>query len=315
MEDFKITIAGVGAIGGLLAGMLGRKYANQITLIARGKHGEVLKDKGVVLRSDFYGDSTMCPAAVVSDGRDIPVQDLVLVCCKNYSVDQLSEIVRPCIGPDTIVMPVMNGVEPGDTLRDKFPEANCIDSLIYTITSKEPDFSVRQTGIYTHMFIGTKIRDERHIEASKKIYELFKSVNFDVRYSNDIMSEIWQKFILNCGFNVVTARYLTNTGGMRRNSEWSGDLYKLMMEAEKVGKAEGVNIPEGTAKIKYNYVMDKQGDEATSSLKRDVEAKRPAELDAFLGAVIRKAEKYGIDVPCTRRYHKGLSEMIEAYTK
>ena len=313
MENIKITVAGVGAIGGLLAAMLGRKYEDRITLIARGEHAKALREKGLTMESEFYGDSFMKPAAVAEKGEEIPVQDLLLICCKNYSLDQLSEQIRPCIGPDTIVMPVMNGVEPGDRVREKFPEAICIDALIYTITAKASDHSVKQSGPYTHMFIGSKLKDERHTEAAKKVHELFKSVGFDARYSDDIMSEIWQKFILNCGFNVITARYLTNTGGVRRNSEWAKDFHELMKEAEAVGRMEGVNIPEGTAEKKYDYCMENQKDDATSSLKRDVEAGRQAELDAFLGAVIRKAGKYGIEVPYSEKYHRELSGMINAY--
>ena len=313
MKDLKITVAGVGAIGGLLAAMLGRKYEDRITLIARGKHGEALREKGLTLYSDFYGDNTIKPLMVTEKCEGVPIQDLVLVCCKNYSLQGILEQIRPLVGPDTIVMPVMNGVEPGDRIREKFPDAICIDSLIYTITAREGDNASRQTGVYTHMFIGSKIRDERHENAARMVFELFKSVGFDARYSEDIMSEIWQKFILNCGFNVITARYLTNTGGIRRNKVFAEDFLELMTEAEKVGLLEGVNIPEGTAKKKFDYCMEKQGDDATSSLKRDVEAKKPAELDAFLGAVIRGADKYGIEVPCTKKYHKELSEMIEAY--
>lgn len=313
MENCKITVAGIGAVGGQIAAMLGRKYEGNITLIARGKHAETLREKGLIFKSEFYGDSIMHPAAVVERGDELPVQDFVFICCKNYSIDQICEQVRPCIGPDTIVMPVMNGVEPGDRIREKFPDAICIDSLIYTITAKEPDYSVKQSGKYTHIFIGSKLRDERHVEASKKAYELFKSVGFDVRYTDDIMSEVWQKFILNCGFNVMTSRYQTTSGKIRENEEWCNDLAELMKEAEAVGRAEGVNIPEGTAASKYDYCMEKQPYDATSSMRRDVDAKRPTELDAFLGAVIRKADKFGIDVPYARKYHKELSEIINTY--
>lgn len=310
MEECKITVAGIGAVGGQLAAVLGRKYEGTMTLVARGKHAEVLKEKGLVFKSEFYGDSTMHPAQIVESTEGMPEQDFVFICCKNYSIDKIAEQVRPCIGSDTIVMAVMNGVEPGDRMRELFPEAIVVDSLIYTISSKEPDYSIKQSGQYTHMFVGSKLRDERHVEASKKVYELFKSVKFDVRYTDDIMSEVWQKFILNCGFNVVTARFRTTSGAIRENSEWSHDLYELMKEAEKVGFAEGVNIPEGTSKVKYDYCMEKQPYNATSSLKRDVDAGRPTELDAFLGAVIRKAEKAGIEVPYAKRYYKELSEIV-----
>jgi len=311
MGDCKITVAGIGGVGGQIAAMLGRKYSDQMTLVARGRHAETLRERGLVLKSEFYGDSVMRPARVVERTEGLPAQDFVFICCKNYSIDQIAEQVRPCIGPDTIVMAVMNGVEPGDRMREKFPEAICIDSLIYTISSRELDYSIKQSGQYTHLFVGSKLKDERHVEAAKKVYELLKSVDFDVRYTDDIMSEVWQKFILNCGFNVVTARYLTTSGDIRRSSEWSHDLLALMQEAEAVGYAEGVNIPEGTAKAKYDYCMERQPDGATSSLRRDVDAGRPTEIDAFLGAVIRKADKYGIEVPYARRYYKELLEMVK----
>jgi 2-dehydropantoate 2-reductase len=146
MENCKITVAGIGAVGGQIAAMLGRKYEDNITLIARGKHAETLREKGLIFKSEFYGDSIMHPAAVVERGDELPVQDFVFICCKNYSIDQICEQVRPCIGPDTIVMPVMNGVEPGDRIREKFPEAICIKSRFHIIKGESSAKSIIKHG-------------------------------------------------------------------------------------------------------------------------------------------------------------------------
>ncbi|MBQ7534740.1 MAG: 2-dehydropantoate 2-reductase [Stomatobaculum sp.] len=306
-QGLKICIAGVGAVGGLLAGVIGRKYAESLTLIARGKRAEVLKEKGLVLKSEFYGDSVVHPACIAENGEGIGIQDVVLVCVKNYSLDKIAEQIRPCIGPDTIVAAVMNGVEPGDRLRKLFPEANVCDALIYTTSGAKEDCSVLQTGAYSYIFVGSKLKEERRIEGAKTLDRILREGGFDSRYAEDIEARIWEKFILNCGFNIVTARYLTDSDTIRKNENMKKDLLALMQEAEAVGRAEGVAFEGSPAERGFEHCMTVQKPDATSSMRRDAEAKRPMELDAFLGAVSRKAKEHGIDVPVTERYFKELS--------
>lgn len=316
----RICIAGIGAIGGLLAGMLGRKYAESLSLIAHGARREALLADGVVLKSEFYGDSAVRPAAVVPDGSTLGIQDYVLVTVKNYSMAEIIEAVRPCVGRNTVIAAVMNGVEPGDRLREAFPEADVVDALIYTLTASRPDYSAEQTGQYTHIFLGKKpspaggLSGDGHGDAgAKRLHSLLLSVGFDARFTEDIEAEIWKKFILNCGFNTVTARYLTTSGEIRRDARKQEDLRALIFEAEAAGRASGVHIPDGTAEKQNRYVMEGQPDSATSSLRRDVEAHRRTELDAFLGAVMRRGRQYGIPVPVTERYFRELSEMISSH--
>ena len=309
-----ICVAGIGAIGGLLSAMLGRKYADRLTLIARGNRAETLRQKGITLHSDFYGEVTAVPHAVALDGAAAGVQDCVFVCVKNYSLDEIAASLRPAVGPETVVVPVMNGVEAGDRLRALLPDAVVCDAVIYTISAFQPeDCSVLQSGPYTHLFIGSKIKERRYAEGAKRLYELLRSVGFDARWTDDVESEIWQKFVLNCAYNTITARHQATSGMIRRNEAWKRDVLDLLTEAYRVGVAEGIALPGNLVEQKYRFMMEKQADSATSSMKRDVEAERPAEIDAFSGAVLRKAEQYGIAVPVTARYHQELTDIIRGY--
>lgn len=311
--DKRICVAGVGAIGGLLAAMLGRGYSGSLSLIARGVRSEAIRQKGLALRSECYGDSIITPKKVVESAAELGVQDYVFVCVKNYSLDQIAENLRPAVDGHTVIVPVLNGVEAGDRLRELFPKAIVCDAVIYTITASEPDFSVLQKGSYTHMFIGSKIKDKAHIEGAKAIYELLRSVNFDIRWADDIESEIWQKYISNCAYNTITARHLVTSGMIRENESLRKDVYALLSEAYQVGIAEGVSLPGDTVDQKFRFIMETQAPDATSSMKRDMEARRPIEFDSFSGAVIRKALQHGIDVPVTRKYHHELSEAIRSW--
>lgn len=311
MRKETICVAGIGAIGGLLSAMLGKEYSSAMTLVARGPRRAALEQNGAVLHSDFYGEVVSHPARVAGSGEPLEKQDVVFVCVKNYALDQVARDLAGAVGEDTVVIPVLNGVEAGDRLRALFPRAVVCDGVIYTITGVNPDFSVTQKGSYTHMFLGSKVRDEAHLSGARRAWELLTSVGFDARWSEDIESEIWQKFILNCAFNTITARHLATSAMIRADEGLRRDALALLTEAYQVALAEGVAIPADLVEQKYAFMMEKQPPDATSSMKRDMAAGRPIEYDAFTGAVLRKAKTHGIDVPVTLRYHTDLAGMLE----
>lgn len=311
----KICVAGIGAVGGLLSAMLGKRYGDSLTLIARGERAKALEERGVILHSQLYGEQRAVPQAVMADPAGAGIQDYVLVCVKNYSLDQMTRLLRPVVDGHTVLLPVMNGVEAGDRLREYFPEAVVCDGVIYTITGANPDFSMTQKGGYTHLFLGSKVRDARHQAGARELWELLCSVDFDARFAPNVEREIWQKFILNCAFNTITARHLTTSSVIRSREDLRRDALALLSEAYAVAVAEGIVLPQDLVEQKYAFMMEEQPPDATSSMKRDVEAHRPIEIDAFSGAVIRKAERWGIDVPVTRRYDKELRSLVESHRK
>ncbi len=302
----KICVAGVGAIGTLLAAMLGKKYSSGLTLIARGKRAAALQEKGLVLHSQVYGEVSSRPKLVTENAESIGVQDIIFLCVKNYSLNQMAQILRPAVGSHTVLIPVMNGVESGDRLRELFPEAIVCDAVIYTITISNPDFSATQTGTYTHLFVGSKKQDERSQTGAKVAFQLLQAVGFQSRWAEDIESEIWQKFIHNCAYNSITARHLATTEMIRSNEHLRNDLLEMLTEGYQVGIAEGICLPPDFVAQKYNFVMKTQPPQATSSMKHDMEAHRSLEIDAFSGAVIRKAEAHGVETPVSKRYHREL---------
>lgn len=307
----KVCVAGVGAIGGLLAALIGRSRRAALSVIARGARKEAIRQKGVILDSDLFGHIVARPEAAAEDGSALGVQDYVLICVKNYSLDAIAEQIAPCIGDDTVLLPVMNGIEAGDRLRRRFPHAVVGDSVIYTITAAETDFSARQEGAYTYMTIGSKSPNEKERDKVKALAALLRDTGLDCRWTEDIESAIWQKYILNCAFNSVTARYQTDLGGIRADAAKASDLKALLAEAFAVGEAIGAALPKDLVEKRYRAMMEKQAPTATSSMKRDIAAHRPTELDAFLGALLKKAKEANIAAPMSRRYYDALKAMTE----
>lgn len=199
-------ITGIGGVGGYIASVLCANY-DDVTLIARRKRKESLQTKGLVVHSDFFGDHTAHPA-VTDDPASAGIQDVIFVCVKNYSLEAALTAVLPCIGDDTIVVPVLNGFTYHDTAAALMKRGKIVDSAIYITSSYKEDYSIRQEGRFARIYIGSDDAD-----ATKKIYGILNHPGLTCCIAENITVEIWRKFILNCAYNVLTAYYRTSIGG------------------------------------------------------------------------------------------------------
>jgi len=304
----KMLIAGIGGVGGTLAGVTLRRFPEEITLYARGARRKALAENGLVLHSECYGDSMVGPVNVEEDASLLEEQDWVFICTKQYSLQTIARQLAPCIGKDTVLIPLLNGIEAPDLLRTMYPDNTVLDAVVYTISASLPDYSIEQKGNYSYITLGHKYKDEKAMVIAREIADTLAESGLDIRVSEDIESDIWQKYCLNCGYNSITALYLCDSGEIRRDPSKQKELKSIMEEAANVGRAAGVNLPADLAESKFRHVMEKQADSAVSSMERDMEARRPTENDTFLGALIRKAQELNIQVPCCRDIYDRLKE-------
>lgn len=149
--------------------------------------------------------------------------------------------------------------------------------------------------------------DKIHQEAAEKLHLFIHSTGFDSRFSKTIESEIWQKFIHNCAFNSITARYLINSGQLRKDEKYKNDLKNIYNEGFKVAKALGISMPEDYVDKKFIFTTTIQSESATSSTKQDIEEGKKTEIDSLLGALLRKANEVNVDVKTIKDYYKALS--------
>ena len=202
----KIMVTGIGGVGGYIASVLCANY-DDVTLVARKKRKESLQTKGLVVHSDFFGDHVAHPA-VTDDPSSAGIQDVIFICVKNYSLEAALTTVLPCIGDDTIVVPVLNGFTYHQTAAALMERGKIVDSAIYITSSYQEDYSIRQEGRFARIYIGSD-----DAEATKKVYDVLNHPGLTCCIAENITVEIWRKFILNCAYNVLTAYYRTSIGG------------------------------------------------------------------------------------------------------
>lgn len=305
----KITVLGVGGVGGLLAGQLIRQYGDAVSLVARGGRGEHLRRQGLTIHSDLYGEYTVQPAAVAEDPAELGVQDLILVSVKYAQLETAAAQLAPIVGPDTLVLPVMNGVHTAAKLGRLLGKGRMLQSVIYVVSSAGEDYSITQYGDYTTIYLG---EGERAGEAdAKAVCEALKAADIDCRFAPDVQAAIWSKYVLNCAYNVVTARWGVPIGAVKHRPELAADYRALMEETVRIAAAEGVKLPDDQVE-RHLARLAHTTDDSTSSLSRDFDAGRVGEMELFSGEAVRMAQAHGIDAPVTCRYYEGLKERASA---
>ena len=311
-EDKKIAVIGIGGVGGYVAGMLAKAYP-QVTMVARGARAESIHEKGLVLHSDYKGEIVAKPERVVPV-REMGQQDYIFICVKNYSLAEVCESIRDMVTEDTVIIPVMNGVDPGEKIRALIKKGTVVDSLIYTVAFANSDFSISQQDTFTWLCIGIKDANEKQQEKVREVAEILKGADIDYRDEGDIQVEIWRKYILNCAFNVMTAFYDNTIGELRKDPVKAEQYERLVWEAASVGRAKGVALTDEHINEVIHKFRHVHADNATSSLERDFRIrKKETELETFSGYIVQEAKRLGVDIPLSEKMYEGLKEMAEKF--
>lgn len=319
LTDKRVAVVGVGGVGGYLAGMLGQ-VCPHLTLAARDGRKESLQRNGLILHSDYKGELTAVPEQVV-ETKDLKEQDFIFICVKNYSLEEVCRELAPAVTDETVIIPVMNGVNPGERVRSYLGRGTVVDSLIYIVAFANEDYSITQQGDFARLCIGIKdaaVPQENEAavyqkkaapqEKAAETAALLTAADIDCEVAADIEVEIWRKYILNCAYNVETAFYDNTIGQLRRDAKKAKEYEALVNEAYQVGLAKGVAIRQEHIDAIIHRFYYELADDATSSLQRDIRAGRRSEVDVFGGYIVREAERHGIPVPVSLKMYEKLRE-------
>lgn len=309
MNNPQIAIAGIGGVGGYLAALLAKAYPD-ITFVTRGHHLQSLKENGLTLHSECSGEMTSF-AKTVTTAVDLEPQDYIFICVKNYSLEQVCQELKHAVTDQTIIIPVMNGIDPGDKIRQYINRGTVVDSLIYIVTYKNADYSITQTGDFARLYIGIQNADPLQTEAVNKVSEILSTAHIDHKISEDISQAIWKKYILNCGFNVLTAAYNNTIGELRKDERKCKDYEFLTLEAWKLAERKGIQIPETYVQGIIHKFYHQYAEDATSSLQRDICNGKPSELETFSGYIVNEAHRLGLSLPVSEKYYARLSEKVK----
>ena len=307
----KFLVAGAGAIGAYIGARMA-KAGLDVTLFARGPHLRAMQEHGVQVKS-AEGDFVARPAISASLEEVGPV-DVVFLGVKAHGLPALAPQLKSVIGPETTVVSTQNGipwwyfqgfggeydglrlerVDPGGVISSAIAAPQVIGSIVYFSTE------ITAPGVVQHIE-GNRISlgepDGSRSERSRKIAEALITAGLRAPVTMRLRHEIWVKVLGNASLNPVSALTRATLVQMVRDPGVCSVIRNIMEEVEAVSHKLGMELP---VSIDQRIAgAEKVGEHKTSML-QDLEAGRPMELEALVGAVVELGEKVGLPMVCTR---------------
>jgi len=307
----KFLVVGAGAIGAYIGALMARAGAD-ITLFARGPHLRAMQAQGVQVKN-ASGDFQAHPK-IAATLDEVGAVDVVILGIKAHSLTQLAPRLQPVLGPDTTIVSTQNGlpwwffqgfggewnglrlehVDPGGVISSAIEARRVLASIVYFSTK------IISPGVIQHIE-GNRISlgepDGTRSERSRKIAEALIVAGLRAPVTTHIRNEIWVKILGNVAFNPVSALTGATLAQMTRDPDVCKLVREIMCEAAAVAARLGLDLPvsidqriAGAAKV---------GEHKTSML-QDLEAARPLELEAVVGAIVELGERLGVPMPHTR---------------
>jgi 2-dehydropantoate 2-reductase len=298
-------VAGLGGVGGIIGGALAKTYPH-VSFLARGARLNSIRQNGLIIKSEFIGDFQIRPEKLSDHADELGVMDYIFICVKNYSLEQLCRQISPMVGESTVIIPIMNGIDPAERTRSYLCKGIVLDALIYIASGCTEDFTVVQKGKYASVHIGFENPSGKEEEAIRNVHEILTEAGIQCTVDEDIEAVIWKKYVLNCAFNIITAYYHANTGDIRKDPEKVEAFKSLMSEACLIGRKKGVNLTPDTEEDHLKHLLYRQSEEATSSLRRDMDLQKENELETFSGYLLGLGRQYGLELPVTQLFYDRL---------
>ena len=297
----QVTIVGMGALGILYGDRLSRCLgADHVRFLAAGERLERYRREGA------WCNGKKC-AFQFSDGTDGEAQ-LLIFAVKAPALEEAIALAAPCVGEETVVLSVLNGVTSEETLSQAFGPEKVLYAVAQGMDAVREDNRLTCTQEGT-LFLG--VPEEDYFDRGDKleaVWSLFRQAGVDARKEADILHRMWCKFMLTVGVNQVCMAYACGYGGVQAPGPARDTMIAAMNEARKVGACQGVLVTQKDLR-EYVAVLDSLNPEAMPSMRQDALAHRPSEVELFAGTVIQLAEFYGMQVPVNRALYQTIQEM------
>ncbi len=291
----RVAVMGAGAVGSYFGGMLARAGV-PVTLIGRPAFVEAVRRNKLFLDTVSFQERV----AVEASTEPAAVRDasVVLFCVKGQDNEATARAIAPHLSGDAIVVSVQNGVDNVERIR----AASGIDALpavVYVAAAMPEPGHVKHSGrgeLVVGEFAGRSVGAESRLPRTEQIVVLFASATVPCRISQDILADMWLKFITNCGANAVSAIAQASYGEIARYQESRELMSRVVEESIAVGRAAGVRMPGADFTEKWLENLGKFGD-AFSSTAQDLARGKRTEIGSLNGYIVSRGAELGVPTP------------------
>ena len=285
----RIAFIGIGALGGYFGGRLA-KAGNDVVFVARGDTLEVLRQNGLRVESPL-GDFSLPRVHATGDPASVGHVDAVFVTTKAWQVPEVAPQIRGLVGPETVVVPLQNGVEAYDQLAAVLGPEHVLGGMCHVIAFVTVPGVIRHGGLTPVITLGEW--NNTRTPRLEKLVACLKAAGLEVCVLENIQVALWEKFEFIAAIGGVGGVTRAPIGVIRSLPETRSLLERALQEIVGLAEACGVPVPGQSVASTLKFI-DSLPPDGTASMQRDVVAGRPSELEAQSGAVVRlgRAKKF-----------------------
>jgi 2-dehydropantoate 2-reductase len=288
----RIAILGAGGVGGYFGGLLAQS-GHEVAFIARGQHLEAIRAKGLRVRS-VNGDFVIHPAHATDDPKQVGMVDYVVVAVKTFQLPAAAQAMKPLVGSETTVLPLLNGVEAHEVLLAHLGPRPVVGGLTNVVAMIEGPGVIRQESRFRRVVAG-ELNKQPSIRV-QKLLDAWATCGVDVHQAEDIFVELWTKFLFLASFAGVSSLAQVTSREILACEETKEFLIEAMREVEALAHRKGILLNADIVGEALS-MLARFEPSTTSSMQRDVMAGRPFELEALSGAIVRIGREFAIPTP------------------
>lgn len=279
----KVAVMGAGAVGCYFGAMLARA-GHDVTLIARPQHVDAIRQHGLMFDSRSFNGAV--PVQATSEASGVEGADVVLFCVKSADTESAGQSIAPFLKSDATVLCLQNGVDNAERLQTTIRQI-AVPTVVYVATEMAGPGHVKHHG-RGELIIGTS-------PASVDIARQFSDAAMPTTASDNVLSDLWAKLIINCAYNAVSAVAQLPYGAMLKVKGVTNVIESAIDECISVAHAAGISIPANVKQAVFALAEAVPGQ--YSSTAQDLARGKLTEIDYLNGYVVRKGTELGIATP------------------
>ena len=291
----RILVVGAGAIGGYFGGRL-LEAGRDVTFLVRPGRAAELADAGLVIKSP-NGDVTLKNPPAVQADKLAEKFDVVLLSCKAFDLDDAIKSFAPAVGPQTSIIPLLNGMLHLDVLDAEFGRERVLGGLCAIAVTLNDKREVVQLQPMQSLTFGE--RDGKSSDRVRAIAEMMASGKFGAVASETILQDMWEKWVFLASLAASTSLMRASVGHILAAPGGKDFILGMLDECSAVAEAEGY-APRAPFLERTRGMLTAEGSPMTASMFRDIKAGAAVEADHVIGDLIRRGDAAKVPVPKLR---------------
>jgi 2-dehydropantoate 2-reductase len=299
----KVYISGLGAIGSAYGSRIFDAAPDCLSVIADSDRVARYSRNGIRINNKLYSFKYVTP----EEGGE--KADLIIIAVKHHQLEQSISDVRKYVGDETVILSLLNGIVSEELIAAKYGMDKILHSFAVGTDAVRDDTSVRFGNIGKIVF-GAKDKSGKNNEIA--VQEFFERTGIPYNIPEDIIRELWWKFMMNVGVNQVSAILKADYGVFQNSSEARELLESASLEVVAIAGKAGVGIVQEDI-ARYMTIIHTLSPSGKTSMFQDVEACRKTEVEIFSGTVIELGKKYGVATPVNDMLFRMIQTLEQMY--